>query len=35
MTAIEQIAYGFLVFVALAWMWYGVAELKRWHKANR
>ena len=29
MTVIEQLAYGFLAFVAIAWIWYGLAEPKR------
>ena len=35
MTAIEQLAYGFLAFVAIAWIWYGLAEFKRRHKTSR
>ena len=35
MTAIEQLAYGFLAFVAIAWIWYGLAELRRKRKASR
>ena len=35
MTAIEQLAYGFLAFVAIAWLWYGLAGLKRKYKTDR